>query len=249
MRLYLIALLLVSSFGVGATISGTAVEWYTFEPLDNAIVEINTTPKQLLVTQKGAYKFDVPNGTYTLRAQYFDENTLMYEAQEEVTVQGDGNFTLDLIMFPAIEEHELILDDANNLEFTALEEEEQIPPNAGQIRAEDLVIPALVFVAAAALVLWSVVQITSRESEIEKEIVEKPEPKKLPAQPKQDGPSDDLKQAIDTLRNYGGRMTQKELRDRLPFGEAKVSLIVAELEQMDKIKKFKKGRGNVIILK
>jgi len=60
----------------------------------------------------------------------------------------------------------------------------------------------------------------------------------------------DTLKAIEILKNYGGRLTQKELREKMPeYGEAKVSLIVAELEQMGVVKKFKKGRGNIIVLK
>ena len=52
------------------------------------------------------------------------------------------------------------------------------------------------------------------------------------------------------LKNCGGRLTQKELREKMPeYGEAKISLMVAELEEMGLVKKFKKGRGNIIVLK
>jgi len=42
------------------------------------------------------------------------------------------------------------------------------------------------------------------------------------------------------------RLTQKELRKKLPWSEAKVSLIVADLEERGLIKKLKKGRGNIL---
>jgi len=45
-----------------------------------------------------------------------------------------------------------------------------------------------------------------------------------------------------------GRITQTELRTRLPYSEAKVSLLVADLEDRGLIKKIKKGRGNILIL-
>ena len=50
------------------------------------------------------------------------------------------------------------------------------------------------------------------------------------------------------LKGNKGRMTQKELRKHFPMSEAKISLMIAELESMGKIKKIKKGRGNIIIL-
>ena len=59
----------------------------------------------------------------------------------------------------------------------------------------------------------------------------------------------ELEEVLSIIKNYGGRITKKELREKLPHSEAKVSLIVAELEHNGKIKKFKKGRGNIIVLK
>jgi uncharacterized membrane protein len=50
------------------------------------------------------------------------------------------------------------------------------------------------------------------------------------------------------VRSEGGRTTQKDLRRAIPYSEAKISLMIAELESQGKLKKIKKGRGNIIIL-
>ena len=58
------------------------------------------------------------------------------------------------------------------------------------------------------------------------------------------------KQVLDLLKKRGNRLTQKEIRDEIPeIGGTKISLIIAELEAIGKVKKIKRGRGNVIILK
>jgi len=44
------------------------------------------------------------------------------------------------------------------------------------------------------------------------------------------------------------RTTQREIRKQFPLSEAKISLMITDLESQDKIKKIKKGRGNIIIL-
>lgn len=54
---------------------------------------------------------------------------------------------------------------------------------------------------------------------------------------------------ISIIKNSGNRTTQKEIRKALPYSEAKISLVIAELESKGKIEKIKKGRGNIIILK
>jgi len=45
------------------------------------------------------------------------------------------------------------------------------------------------------------------------------------------------------------RISQKEIRKALPVSEAKISLVITELEDKGIVQKVKKGRGNVIILK
>ena len=44
-------------------------------------------------------------------------------------------------------------------------------------------------------------------------------------------------------------MTQKDLRARLNCSEAKVSLMITDLEDRGLVHKVKKGRGNIILLR
>ncbi len=59
----------------------------------------------------------------------------------------------------------------------------------------------------------------------------------------------DLEKVIKILKKEGGRATQRDIRKEIPLSEAKISLMIAELEHKDIIEKIKKGRGNIIILK
>ena len=54
---------------------------------------------------------------------------------------------------------------------------------------------------------------------------------------------------LDFIKKQGGRTTQKEIRKNFPMSEAKISLIITELEHRGKIEKIKRGRSNIIILK
>lgn len=58
----------------------------------------------------------------------------------------------------------------------------------------------------------------------------------------------DCKSVIATIEKNGGRITQLDLRKSLPYSEAKISLIISELEDAGYLKKIKRGRGNVLIL-
>ena len=83
----------------------------------------------------------------------------------------------------------------------------------------------------------------SLEETAEKPQIKTPAPEKklpLPA---------DLQEVIDIIRGQGGRITQKNLRSRLKYSEGKVSLMLADLEKRKLVEKFKRGRGNIVILR
>lgn len=61
--------------------------------------------------------------------------------------------------------------------------------------------------------------------------------------------NDDISdKVLEIIKKEGGRTTQKEIRKQIPMSEAKISLVITELEHKGIIKKIKKGRGNIIIL-
>ncbi len=55
------------------------------------------------------------------------------------------------------------------------------------------------------------------------------------------------REVLRILRRHKGRVTQRDLRREVPFSEAKVSLVLTELEAEGRIRKIRKGRGNVIV--
>jgi uncharacterized membrane protein len=59
-------------------------------------------------------------------------------------------------------------------------------------------------------------------------------------------PDEDMRTILRALDSHEGRATQKELREELGFSDAKLSLIISELEDSGYVKKFKRGRGNII---
>ncbi len=66
-------------------------------------------------------------------------------------------------------------------------------------------------------------------------------------QPHQENNS--LNKVLEILKENDGRITQKDLRKELfPLSEAKVSLMVTELENKGQVKRIKQGRGKIILL-
>lgn len=142
-----------------------------------------------------------------------------YRAEESLLVESDGMYTVDMILFPSFEEESELIEEAENFTFG-----EPSP-------APDYF---LVIIGGIAAIMAALLFIGFRLSKI------KPvQPKPLPA---------DLDRAVRYIRKSGGRVNQKELRKEFHLSEAKISLMVTELESLGLVKRIKKGRGNVIVL-
>lgn len=205
----------------GATIQGTVYDWFNMEPLGDVIIEVNSTPPQQVVAKDGSYSLILPVGDYHITAKYYRYGVLEYYAEENITVAGDGNFVLDLIMLPALEEERLVPPET-------LELDELITEN--QSRKQSMY-PVAIFTIIAVIIFFFL-----KQGKKEKVVQEAEE---LPG---------DLAQVLEIIRARGGRVTQTELRKKLPYSEAKISLMLTDLESRGMIKKIKKGRGNIIVL-
>jgi len=262
--LLLIAILVVCvPAASAAVVHGTTYEWSTFEALENTIVLVNSTPPQVLVASSGSYTFDLPEGSYAIRAEYYRGNLLEYCAEEEITIVGDGDFVLDLLMFPPIEEAYLYEDINFSEDLFDYEELHEDEEDSMVLLYATGILSVLAIVSA--LFLWKRGKKGARKDGTDgKEDYEykpvKPEPE-APEESEEPGergelepeaaksaiPSD-LQEVLSIIREHEGRITQKDLRLRLNCSEAKASLMVTDLEDRGLVKKVKKGRGNVIIL-
>lgn len=312
-----------------ATIHGEVYVWDTFEPLENAVVEVNSTPSQSMVTKYGLYSFKLAPGDYSITAKYYQNSTLIYSAEEIAQIKDEGDYVKDLLLLPVYSEElmdsfeEASTDGINNSDSVSETEESGIDSSAGS----SLLIALALFMLLAGGYQFSrkrKVEKKSIEPEMRRtfqanteeivssaESVTEPEPKitvtgqvagsepklpekKAPAESKEyledeelAGPEPeeeneiialeepagnpeietpvpevetplpkkklplpaDLQEVMDIIRGQGGRITQKDLRSRLKYSEGKVSLMLADLERRELIEKFKRGRGNVVILK
>ena len=209
-----------------ATIHGTVYD-LSLKKLSNVRVEINTSPKQFLVAQNGSYSFNAPNGAYTIKAQLIQKNAVLAYVQENITIKQDGFYVLDLILFPDVEEGVEDLDIDVNGNVVETNNKKGI-----------LIVFAVLLVLAIAAASYYINKKQKKEPAKTKE--EKIDEKRE---------GDDLEQIIKVIRHEGGRATQKEIRKQMPLSEAKISLMIAELEHKGIVEKIKKGRGNIIILR
>lgn len=388
-----------------ATISGGVYSWDTFEPLENVIVEVNSTPSQSMVAKYGVYSFNLEPGDYLITAGYYQNSTLINSAEKSIEVKGEGNYNVDLLLLPVYSEEFMISESTGSTE-TSSNITQSASNNSGtvdnsyvndssanvsvtenrEINGGFASSTVYYFLAAIVLLLFTagyglkkrrdteknkpenirleknlsetnkleksrllekkegyepemlsvplstpefspiepvlakepdriepkteqklpvgpIETQLSEESELKvekeeqaenkgqftskiepipleqktdeykgtfaeeisseemslkeislKEPVQEPEPTKIPEpEPpvvKKNLPLPaDLQEIMDIIRGQGGRITQKDLRSKLKYSEGKVSLMLADLERRELIEKFKRGRGNVIILR
>ena len=102
-RLLLIAIVIILILPTvsAITIHGTVYEWSPFEPLDNALMEGNSTPTQFRVAASGVYSFNLLPGDYLIKTSYYQKETLVYYSEDTLTViDYEGNYVFDILMFP-----------------------------------------------------------------------------------------------------------------------------------------------------
>tara|TARA_Y100000310_G_C20657214_1_gene802611 strand:+ start:747 stop:1427 length:681 start_codon:yes stop_codon:yes gene_type:complete len=219
--LFLLVFLLALSSVDAATIHGEVIAWDTFKSVE-AIVEINTEPKQQdVIKENEEYRFEVKEGTYTIIAKSADE---VYEYTEEITIlEDEGDYVFDLVLFDALIDDPLV-------------EPPTDPGNLGPTTEEP--IPWYVWAVLVVVILVGLFFIFKKKpknvEKIEEEVLQTDE---------------DLEKVLRIIKENQGRITQKDVRKQMvPLSEAKVSLLITELEDKGVVKRIKKGRGNVIIL-
>ncbi|MEM0475388.1 MAG: hypothetical protein QW343_01175 [Candidatus Norongarragalinales archaeon] len=266
---------LLLEFAGAATIRGSVYD-AQLELVDKAIVTINSTPRQREVAENAFYTFEVPEGDYELTAAY-SKNGELFSSSEKISVRSeDGDYEIDLIIEtlslsfskPSSEE----FNEAKLLEFP---EQTQIPPLARQSPDYSWMLP-VVFVFVVALLPWAWLRgrrrieekIALEEKQLTREL--KRQPGEVEALEKKAGETRETekinkieiekkdggtlvltrgqRELLRKIKESGGRTTQKELRKSVACSEAKVSLDLDVLEAQGLIRKFKKGRGNIIVL-
>ena len=225
--LYIVMALLLVSLAEAATINGVIYS-FDLEKRNNTIVTVNSIPPQTKVSKDGTYSFDLEPGDYTIKASYSESNEVKESAIENIKITKQGSFVLDLILFPDFEEEEELLKDT---------EEEVVGDEyfKTEVSYFDIII-SIIAILGFALIIFLTIKHKKAIKEVKLE-VKKPEV------------SDLADRVLDFIKEQEGRTTQKDIRKKFPLSEAKISLVISELENKEIIKRIKKGRGNIIIIR
>ena len=253
-------ILCIAPFASAATISGEIYD-LDLELSENVHISINTQPVQKVLVKDGTYTFDVPAGSYELHAYQLGRNSeILASSKEKLVVSAEGDFTRDIILVPDVEADEQYLSDIESFD----EEEEAIAPVEEKPKQDSdnkliyYILGVLAIIIIIDLIIYFMLKKKKNEPVPEEGKVE-PEQPKSDEKASEDAPepapvpeekemSEEKKEIVGHIEQAGGRVTQKELRQMTSLSEAKVSLILSELEEDKLVRKIKKGRGNIIIL-
>ena len=216
-------LLLLVNIVFAARISGSIYS-IDLNKVSNALVEIDTSPKQQYISKNGTYAFNVPVGDYKINAKLISNDVVESFVSENVLVKDNGDYILDLVLFPNLEEEDKLLNDT------------EIEISDGYFEKRNYlfyyVLGIASFLVITLIFLFLFLFLKKNKKEIKKDDLD-----------------DDLKKVIKIIKGDGGRTTQKDIRKKIDLSEGKISLLITELENKGAIEKIKKGRGNIIKLK
>ncbi|MCD4759835.1 hypothetical protein K8R33_03025 [archaeon] len=208
--IYSLIILFCINLSNATTLHGDIYDW-DLELTKNVLVSINSIPEQNQLSTDGSYSFELNSGDYTLYAKYEIGEEIIASTTEEITIEEDGKFRYDIILFPEFEE------DLEDIDITELDFNE---------KSKDYY--TFILIGLILIVIFLLLKKKNPKKHLEEDETEK---------------------VLEIIKKQGGRTTQKEIRKCLALSEAKVSLMITELEHKNKIEKIKKGRGNIIILK
>ena len=100
--IYPLFMLLMLSYVLGATIRGSAYD-NSLNLVNDAVIEINSTPTQRFVAKEGTFLFSLPVGDYKISASYETIEGKSY-ANEIISVKDEGRYVLDLFLFPTLDD-------------------------------------------------------------------------------------------------------------------------------------------------
>ncbi len=233
----IIYVLIFSTLIHAATLKGTIYN-SQLNPETNVLLEINSQPLQKYLAKDGTYQFSLENGKYSLTAQKND-----IEITEQITITKDGTYLIDLFLLPDSQENQDLWNDIQDEPLIEPLDDKQ-PSNLWRYILIGIIILALLIRILYMRKKYGSLSIFRKRIRAESQKNEAQHKQELEQQPSY------IEKALKIIKSHDGRINQKELRkEMLYLSEAKVSLIITELEHKGLIEKIKKGRGNVIILK
>lgn len=213
----------------GASLHGTVYD-VDLNTVNNAIVEIDSVPMQRTLSKDGQYSFELGPGKYALNAVIKDGEYIIASTKENLTIGSEGSYVFDLFLYPELNQD--LIDETDNINVEDVSITDSIYNNP----IVWVMIATLLIIAG---VLYYFMYFKKRKHHKE----EKKEEHNHTIS------DNSLDKIVEIIKKEGGRATQKDIRKEIPYSEAKISLMISELEHKGVVERIKKGRGNIIVLK
>jgi len=246
----IISVLLISVLCVipadAARIRGAIYDNY-YNPIEKSVVAINTTPQQIRVSNYGGYYFDVNPGVYEITVTLTKNGITREIARDRINISEEGDFQKDLFVYD---------------DFDMVREfDDRLSLRVKRFFSDNLefFIFILLALSVGALLFLGVYWYRGRlKHKIVPLVIEQPSEVlvvQTPSTPTvlvtQESPAtvdDAIKKKILSLL-ASKPLTQKDIRKEFSCSEAKISMVISELESEGLIQKKKQGRQNLISLK
>lgn len=246
----IVILLLSSTIATAATIQGTIYD-ISLNKVQNILIAINTQPEQKFLVKTGIYEFQVNSGNYILKIT----NPLTKEIlnKEMINITQEGTYTVDLFLTEE-ENFSAILDNTKETNIIR-ETSNDINLISNKNKQNSLLIISIILIIVGTLLLVFYRYLrkkTEKEEDFSIKIKEDSVVKDFISWKNTEDTENldnDLNKILSIIKEEGNRTTQKEIRKHFPLSEAKISLMLTELEHKNKIERIKKGRSNIILLK
>ncbi|MGM5482384.1 MAG: helix-turn-helix transcriptional regulator [Nanobdellota archaeon] len=210
-------LIAITALPVFATVLRGDVYDPGLNKISNVVIVVNSDPVQRYVVKNGSYKFELPPGQYKLSARSFDDDRESLGTDVAVTIKKEGSFVSDLVLKK--------MNESSVVDFDDIKKNESF----SHFLEFPISLLAVAILVAIAFLLW---KISSKQRSKDSDWGY--------------GFDENTNHLLDIVKSEK-RITQKDLRARFDLSEAKISLIISELEKKGIIKRVKKGRGNIII--
>ena len=251
--LLLLVLVTISSSVFATTLRGSLYDENLSE-VDDVFVVVykDLEPVQRQVAQDGTYEFILTSGTHLVTARTLREEPML-GAKVEITIDTEGAFVSDLILEEMTEEEfEEIIQRRKNetAQNSAVEDSSFINYLNTTWVASALFLVVIVFTMFFLVRKYrnKVEKKKYSPKEENSEFSEASKEADLAGNDDLDfNDQDDESNKVLDLIKREKRITQKDIRNKFDLSEAKISLIITDLQNKGYVRRVKKGRGNVIV--
>lgn len=205
--------------GVDAATVYGAIYDSQMNPVTKTVVHINSSPPQRHISRYGGYSFIVGEGEYEITAELTYNNITRTIASQRITIDQDGEYRIDLFV-------------SDDISF-----EQPLEQETGYWWWWIGII-LVGGIGMWGLGIWYAQRFKGNSTETSQSVVvSESEPITHPLKAK----------ILSILDKHQGKVSQRDIRKELRYSQAKISMVLTEMEQDNTITRIKSGRSNTII--